>query len=52
MLGYDRKTFGAMIHEFKFYYGLRPNENSIFHDDGSVFDPKGGLIGNIHDFAR
>lgn len=51
MLGYDRDTFGAMLHVFKPQNGLRPNDNLIFYDDGSVEFKKQILDDNIHNYA-
>lgn len=50
VLGYDRKTFGAMIHAFKPYFGLSPADILVFHDNGDVYS-HGEYIGNIHDFG-
>lgn len=50
MLGYDRLTFGQMIHEFKPAVGLNPGDNVTFHSNGDVFFG-GELMGNIHDYA-
>lgn len=49
MLGYDRQTFGDMIHAFKDFYHLKPNDNVHFHDNGDVFF-QGRYLGSIHDF--
>ncbi|MDR5779006.1 hypothetical protein QCE63_06120 [Caballeronia sp. LZ065] len=51
MLGYERDTFGAMLHVFKPPNGLRPNDNVIFYDDGSVEFKKQILDDNIHNYA-
>lgn len=51
MLGFDRDTFGAMLHVFKPQNGLRPSDNLIFHDDGSVEFKKQILDDNIHNYA-
>ncbi|MDR5833491.1 hypothetical protein [Caballeronia sp. LZ034LL] len=51
MLGYDRDTFGAMLHVFKPQNGLRRNDNLIFYDDGSVEFKKQILDDNIHNYA-
>ncbi|MBN3844633.1 hypothetical protein [Burkholderia sp. Ac-20349] len=51
MLGYDRKTFGQMLHILKPANGLGPADNVIFHDSGEV-EFKGVIIDNIHDYAR
>ncbi|MEK2602266.1 hypothetical protein OHZ10_11770 [Burkholderia arboris] len=50
MLGYDRKTFGQMLHILKPANGLGPADNVIFHDSGDV-EFKGVIIDNIHDYA-
>ncbi len=50
MLGYDRITFGIMIHSFKEFHGIPANGNLIWHPDGSTYYG-GELLGNIHDFA-
>ncbi|NTZ88697.1 hypothetical protein FCJ61_38345 [Burkholderia metallica] len=50
MLGYDRKTFGQMLHILKPTNGLGPADNVIFHDSGDV-EFKGVIIDNIHDYA-
>ncbi|SAL44543.1 hypothetical protein [Caballeronia humi] len=51
MLGYDQHTFSAMLHEFKPENGLRPSDNVIFFDDGSV-EFNGKLIDdNMHNYA-
>ncbi|MDR5756629.1 hypothetical protein [Caballeronia sp. LZ035] len=51
MLGYDRKTFGDMVHALKPANGLRPNDNLVFYDDGSVEFKKQILDDNIHNYA-
>jgi hypothetical protein len=51
MLGYDRKTFGAILHRFKPGNGLGPADNVIWHDNGDVYF-KGDYIGNFHDWAN
>jgi hypothetical protein len=51
MLGYDRRAFRNMIHEFKPKNGLRPNDNVIFYDDGSVEFKQRILDDNIHNYA-
>jgi hypothetical protein len=51
MLGYDRKTFGAILHRFKPGNGLGPGDNVIWHDNGDVYF-KGDYIGNFHDWAN
>lgn len=50
MLGYDRITFGSMIHAFKIFHGIPANGNLTWHADGSTYHG-GELLGNIHDFA-
>ncbi|PXW28122.1 hypothetical protein SAMN05445871_4166 [Paraburkholderia caballeronis] len=50
MLGYDRKTFSAILHVFKPANGLGPSDNVIWHDNGDVYF-KGSYIGNFHDWA-
>jgi hypothetical protein len=50
MLGYDRKTFGDILHKFKPGNGLGPADNVIWHDSGDVYF-KGDYIGNSHDWA-
>ncbi|SAK71896.1 hypothetical protein AWB76_04518 [Caballeronia temeraria] len=50
MLGYDRKTFGDILHKFKPGNGLGPADNVIWHDNGDVYF-KGDYIGNFHDWA-
>jgi RHS repeat-associated protein len=50
MLGYDRNTFGQMIHDLKTYFNLSPSDNLVFHDNGNV-SFQGNVLGNIHDFA-
>ena len=49
ILGYDRIIFGGMIHRFKRFYGLAPNDNLVFDGDGGV-SFEGAFIGSIHDF--
>ncbi|MGF6636130.1 hypothetical protein [Paraburkholderia sp. MM6662-R1] len=51
MLGYDRKTFGAILHRFKPGNGLGPADNVIWHDNGDVYF-NGNHIGNFHDWAN
>jgi hypothetical protein len=49
MLGYDRKTFGDMIHAMKRGLDLGGADNVIWHDNGDIeFD--GDVIGNMHDY--
>ncbi|MBV8262098.1 MAG: hypothetical protein JO239_14450 [Paraburkholderia sp.] len=50
MLGYDRKTFGTILHKFKPGNGLGPTDNVIWHDNGDVYF-RGSYIGNFHDWA-
>nr|WP_244101685.1 hypothetical protein [Burkholderia ambifaria] len=50
MLGYDRKTFGQMLHVLKPANGLGPADNLIFHDSGDV-EFKGVILDDIHDYA-
>jgi hypothetical protein len=50
MLGYDRKTFGDMIHAMKDYNKLRGDDNVIWHDNGDV-SFNGGIIDNMHSWA-
>ncbi|MFM0049889.1 hypothetical protein [Caballeronia grimmiae] len=50
-LGYDESTFSEMLHVFKPANGLRPSDNVIFHDDGSVEFGKQILDDNIHNYA-
>jgi hypothetical protein len=50
MLGYDLNTFGDMIHAFKDFYRLRPDNNVRFYDNGDVFF-QGQYVGNIHEFG-
>lgn len=49
MLGYDRKTFGDMIHAMKRGFRLGGADNVIWHDDGDV-EFNGRILGNMHDF--
>lgn len=51
MLGYDENTFSEMLHVFKPANGLRPSDNVVFHDDGSVEFGKQILDDNIHNYA-
>ncbi|MCC8405379.1 hypothetical protein LJ655_26585 [Paraburkholderia sp. MMS20-SJTN17] len=50
MLGYDRKTFGRMIHVMKEDNRLRGDDNVIWHDDGNV-EFRGAIIDNMHSWA-
>ncbi|WP_186078819.1 hypothetical protein [Burkholderia gladioli] len=51
MLGYDRTTFGNMIHAMKSDLGLGGADNVVWHDDGSIeFQKK--MIGNMHDYGN
>lgn len=49
MLGYDRNTFGKMIHEMKDELGLRGDDNVIWHQNGDI-EFNGNIIGNMHDY--
>lgn len=49
MLGYDRDTFGDMIHDMKDGLGPGGADNVIWHDDGRI-EFKGKVIGNMHDY--
>jgi hypothetical protein len=49
MLGYDRTTFGDMIHVMKPENGLGPADNVIWHDNGDVYF-NGKLIDNMHNY--
>jgi hypothetical protein len=51
MLGYDRDEFGKMIHIMKDDLRLKPSENVIWHDDGSIEFRK-RIIGNMGDYSR
>ncbi|WP_233271632.1 hypothetical protein [Paraburkholderia acidiphila] len=51
MLGYNRKTFGDMIHAMKSYNNLRGDDNVIWHDDGDV-EFNGEIIDNMHNWGR
>lgn len=50
MLGYERKTFGDMIHAMKDHYDLRGDDNVIWHDNGD-FSFNGEVIDNMHNWA-
>ncbi|NML31505.1 hypothetical protein HHL14_11755 [Paraburkholderia sp. G-4-1-8] len=50
MLGYDRKTFGKMIHMMKEDHQLRGDHNVIWHDNGDV-EFRGTIIDNMHGWA-
>ncbi|MGF6636171.1 hypothetical protein OKW38_004649 [Paraburkholderia sp. MM5496-R1] len=50
MLGYDRKTFGRMIHMMKEDNRMRGDDNVIWHDDGNV-EFRGAIIDNMHSWA-
>ncbi|SAL19290.1 hypothetical protein AWB71_00918 [Caballeronia peredens] len=50
MLGYDRKTFGKMIHSMKDEHDLGGADNVIWHDDGSVYF-RDIWIDNMHNYA-
>ncbi|MGF6601257.1 hypothetical protein P3T23_005998 [Paraburkholderia sp. GAS448] len=49
MLGYERKTFGDMIHAMKFDNQLRGDDNVIWHDNGDVYF-NGMKIDNMHNY--
>ncbi|BAN22473.1 hypothetical protein [Caballeronia insecticola] len=51
MLGYDRDTFGDMIHAMKYNLDLRGDDNVIWHDNGDV-EFKKNIIGNMHDYTN
>lgn len=51
MLGYDRNTFGDILHRFKPDNGLGPADNVIWHDNGDVYF-QGNYIANFHDWAN
>lgn len=51
MLGYDQKTFGDILHNFKPDNGLGPADNVIWHDNGDVYF-SGHFIANFHDWAN
>ncbi|PMS17831.1 hypothetical protein C0Z18_18465 [Trinickia dabaoshanensis] len=50
MLGYDRNTFGNMLHAMKDYNELRGDDNVIWHDNGDV-EFNGQIIDNMHGWA-
>ncbi|CAE6799803.1 hypothetical protein [Paraburkholderia domus] len=50
MLGYDRKTFGNMVHAMKDENDLRGDDNVIWHDNGDV-SFNGMNIDNMHAYA-
>ncbi|CAM2179696.1 conserved hypothetical protein [Paraburkholderia sacchari] len=50
MLGYNRKTFGDMVHVMKDDLDLRGDDNVIWHDTGAIEFRK-NIIGNMHDYA-
>jgi len=50
MLGYDRDTFGDMVHAMKDDLDLRGDDNVIWHDSGDIEFRK-NIIGNMHDYA-
>jgi len=50
MLGYDRKTFGNMVHSMKDEMDLRGDDNVIWHDNGDV-EFNGAIIDNMHSYA-
>ncbi|WP_233802790.1 hypothetical protein [Paraburkholderia sp. HP33-1] len=49
MLGYDRDTFGKMIHVMKAANDLRGNHNVVWHDNGDVFF-RGNWLDNMHNY--
>jgi hypothetical protein len=49
MLGYNRKTFGNMIHAMKDENDLRGDDNVIWHDNGDVYF-NGLRIDNMHGY--
>ncbi|AET93078.1 hypothetical protein BYI23_C009320 [Burkholderia sp. YI23] len=49
MLGYDRDTFGDMIHAMKNQNGLRGDNNVVWHDNGDVYY-KGMYLDNMHNY--
>jgi hypothetical protein len=49
MLGYERKTFGDMIHAMKYENHLRGDDNVIWHDNGDVYFD-GLKIDNMHSY--
>ncbi|SAK61415.1 hypothetical protein AWB75_02623 [Caballeronia catudaia] len=49
MLGYDRDTFGDMIHAMKAENQLRGDDNVLWHDNGDVYF-KGIKIDNMHSY--
>jgi len=51
MLGYDRNTFGDMIHVMKAELKLRGDDNVVWHDSGAIEFRK-NIIGNMHDYAK
>jgi hypothetical protein len=51
MLGYDRKRFGDILHDFKPDNGLGPADNVIWHDNGDVYFD-GNFVANFHDWAN
>ncbi|WP_241495840.1 hypothetical protein [Paraburkholderia monticola] len=51
MLGYNRDTFGDMVHAMKYDLKLRGDDNVIWHDSGDVEFRK-NIIGNMHDYAN
>lgn len=50
MLGYERKTFGEIVHLFKKDNRLGAADNVIWHDNGDVYF-KGNYIANFHNWA-
>lgn len=51
MPGYDRDTFGDMIHAMKDNLDLGGADNVIWHDNGDV-EFNRNIIGNMHDYAN
>ena len=49
MLGFDRDTFGDMIHAMKAENRLRGDDNVIWHDNGDV-SSKGLVIDNMYNY--
>jgi hypothetical protein len=50
MLGYDRDTFGKMIHVMKDDNQLRGDDNVVWHDNGDVYF-NGLKIDDMHSYA-
>ena len=49
MLGYNRKTFGDMVHVMKDENDLRGDDNVLWHDNGDV-SFNGVVIDNMHNY--